>query len=90
MKAGTNVGHQTHNDLDEGDFVLDAMGQRWTGGLGSGDYLAAGYFSSDAQESQRWLYYRKRTEGQNCILVGAANQLVTAAPTAKFGTTGVI
>ena len=87
MKAGTNVGHQTHNDLDEGDFVLDAVGQRWAGGL---DYLAAGYFSSDARDSQWWLYYRKRTEGQNCILVDAANQLVIAAPTAKFGTTGII
>jgi len=88
MKAGTNVGHQTHNDLDEGDFVMDALGQRWAGELGSGNYLAEGYFSSDAQDSQRWLYYRKRTEGQNCILVGEQNQLVTAAPTINFGTTG--
>lgn len=38
MKAGENSGHQTHNDLDGGDFVLDAMGQRWAGELGSGDY----------------------------------------------------
>ena len=40
MKAGTNSGHQTHNDLDGGDFVLDAMGQRFAGELGSGDYNA--------------------------------------------------
>ena len=38
IKAGTNSGHQTHNDLDGGDFVLDAMGQRFAGELGSGDY----------------------------------------------------
>ena len=88
VKAGTLTGHQTHNDLDCGDFVLDALGTRWAGELGSGDYLSTGYFSSDAQDSQRWLYYRKRTEGQNTILVNQENQLVTAAPTIKFGSSG--
>ncbi|EJF66889.1 hypothetical protein DICSQDRAFT_95739 [Dichomitus squalens LYAD-421 SS1] len=80
IKAGTLQGHQTHNDLDAGDFVLDAMGTRWAGELGSGDYRSTGYFSNDTQESNRWLYYRKRTEGQNTILVNQANQLVTAQP----------
>ena len=88
MKAGTLVGHQTHNDLDCGDFVIDALGTRWAGELGSGDYRSAGYFSTDAQDSQRWLYYRKRTEGQNAILVNQQNQLVTAAPTVNYNTTG--
>lgn len=41
IKASENSGHQTHNDLDGGDFVLDAMGQRWAGELGSGDYNSA-------------------------------------------------
>jgi hypothetical protein len=27
VKAGKNQGHHTHNDLDTGDFVLDAAGQ---------------------------------------------------------------
>ncbi|EEB99840.1 hypothetical protein MPER_00381, partial [Moniliophthora perniciosa FA553] len=31
MKAGANHGHQNHNDLDAGDFVIDAMGTRWAG-----------------------------------------------------------
>ncbi|KAI0652050.1 chondroitin AC/alginate lyase [Trametes meyenii] len=88
IKAGTLQGHQTHNDLDVGDFVLDALGTRWAGELGSGDYLSTGYFSSDDQDSQRWLYYRKRTEGQNTILVNKANQLVTAKPTVKHDTSG--
>ncbi|KAF8528268.1 heparinase II/III family protein [Gautieria morchelliformis] len=88
MKAGKSIGHQTHGDLDQGDFVLDAMGQRWAGELGSGDYLSTGYFSSETQDSQRWLYYRKRTEGQNCVLVGGQNQNAAAAPTGQFGTTG--
>ncbi|KAG6836541.1 hypothetical protein H0H93_006921 [Arthromyces matolae] len=86
VKAGKLQGHQTHNDLDAGDFVLDALGTRWAGELGSGDYNSIGYFSSDAQDSQRWMYYRKMTEGQNTILVNQANQDVTAAPTVIHGT----
>lgn len=88
MKAGLLQGHQTHNDLDLGDFVIDALGHRWAGELGSGDYLSTGYFASDAQDAQRWLYYRKRTEGQNTILVNKANQLVSAAPSIKFDSSG--
>lgn len=89
MKAGLNQGHQTHNDLDVGDFVIDALGTRWAGELGSGDYLAPNYFSSDAQDSDKWKYYRKMTEGQNTILINQANQLVTAKPTiTRNGTTG--
>lgn len=64
VKAGKNQGHQTHNDLDCGDFVIDALGTRWAGELGSGDYRSTGYFNSDAQDATRWLYYRKRTEGE--------------------------
>ncbi|KAH9924626.1 uncharacterized protein BXZ73DRAFT_91218 [Epithele typhae] len=86
IKAGTLQGHQTHNDLDAGDFVIDALGTRWAGDLGSGDYNSAGYFDDgDGQDSKRWLYYRKRTEGQNTILVDKQNQIVTAQPTIEFG-----
>ncbi|KLO20764.1 hypothetical protein SCHPADRAFT_863609 [Schizopora paradoxa] len=88
IKAGMLQGHQTHNDLDAGDFVLDALDTRWAGELGSGDYLSTGYFSSDAQDSQRWLYYRKRTEGQNTILVNGQNQNVNAQPTVKHDSSG--
>ncbi|KAK0198277.1 chondroitin AC/alginate lyase [Armillaria mellea] len=87
MKAGKNQGHQTHNDLDVGDFVLDALGTRWAGELGSGDYLSTNYFSNDSQISDRWKYYRKMTEGQNTILIGKTNQDVLALPTIlKSGT----
>jgi hypothetical protein len=80
IKAPMLVNHQTHGDLDAGDFVLDAMGQRWAGEFGSANYLGTDYFSNETQTSNRWLYYRKRTEGQNTIVVGHQNQLVTAAP----------
>ncbi|ESK92034.1 heparinase ii iii family protein [Moniliophthora roreri MCA 2997] len=69
MKTGANSGHQNHNDLDAGDFVIDAMGIRWAGELGSGDYLAPGYFVGDKQDDQRWMYYRTMTEGQNTLLI---------------------
>jgi hypothetical protein len=88
MKSGNHTGHQTHGDLDAGDFVLDAMGQRWFGELGSGDYLSTGYFSSEGQDSQRWLYYRKMTKGQNTLVVNNANQDVSALPSINFGSTG--
>lgn len=90
MKAGTLTGHQTHNDLDVGDFVLDALDTRWAGELGSGDYNSYQYFTSDAQDAVRWLYYRKRTEGQNTIVVGEANQLVVASPKISNGTSGTV
>ncbi|PPQ64475.1 hypothetical protein CVT26_002014 [Gymnopilus dilepis] len=83
IKAGTLQGHQTHNDLDCGDFVLDALGTRWAGELGSGDYLSPNYFSNDTQISDRWKYYRKMTEGQNTILINKSNQNVLAKPTVK-------
>jgi len=84
MKAGQLQKHQTHNDLDVGDFVLDALGTRWAGELGSGDYTSMNYFSNDTQGSDRWLYYRKATQGQNTININEANQNVLAAPTVIF------
>ncbi|KAJ7760544.1 hypothetical protein B0H16DRAFT_1662143 [Mycena metata] len=74
IKAGTLQGHQTHNDLDVGDFVIDALGTRWAGELGDGDYRSPDYFSNDTQGRQ------------NTLLVGATNQDVTAKPTMQFGT----
>ena len=85
IKAGTLQNHQTHNDMDVGDFVLDSLGTRWAGELGSGDYTSINYFSNDTQGSDRWLYYRKMTEGQNTILVNQSNQDVTARPTVTSG-----
>ncbi|KAI5474361.1 heparinase II/III family protein [Pseudohyphozyma bogoriensis] len=88
MKAGALLGHQTHGDLDVGDFVLDALGQRWAGELGSADYLGLNYFSNETQGSERWYYFRKRTEGQNTLLLNLQNQNVSTVPTTTFNTTG--
>ncbi|KAH8918930.1 hypothetical protein BT69DRAFT_1322496 [Atractiella rhizophila] len=76
-----------HGDLDAGDFVMEAIGQRWFGELGSGNYLSQGYFGGEGQNSNRWLYYRKRTEGQNTIVIDEVNQLVTGTSPANYGST---
>ena len=81
LKAGALLNHQAHGDLDAGTFVIDAMGQRFAGEYGSGDYLSANYFSNETQTSQRWSYYRTMTEGQNVIAINGQNQDVTAQPT---------
>jgi hypothetical protein len=88
MKSGYLQGHQTHGDVDIGDFVIDALGQRWAGELGSGQYLADEYFGGESQDAIRWDYYRKATEGQNTILLNKQNQNVGANVTANFGSTG--
>lgn len=86
MKASKLTGHQTHGDLDAGDFVIDALGTRWAGEFGSAQYLSPGYFSSEAQNSQRWTYFRKRTAGQNTLLIDGKDQNVDATPTSRFDT----
>lgn len=75
-------------NLDAGDFVLDAMGERWAIELCHQDYLSRGYFASESQDSDRWLYYRTRTAGQNTILYNNTNQKVTAAPSVSFASSG--
>jgi hypothetical protein len=72
------------SNLDAGDFVLDAMGERWAIELCQNDYLSKGYFSSEDQDSERWLYYRCRTSGQNTLVHNGANQMVTASPMVTF------
>jgi hypothetical protein len=67
--------------LDAGDFVLDAMGQRFIGEHGSDNYLNPNYFSNETQGSERWTLYRKMTEGQNVIAINGQNQNVSAVPT---------
>lgn len=71
-------------DLDAGDFVLDAMGERWADDLCQNNYQSPGYFSSEDQDSQRWQYYRCRTVGQNTIAYNGTDQLVTASPSVEF------
>ena len=70
-----------HGDLDAGDFVLEALGQRWAWDLGSDDYALPGYFNSNpASATNRWDYYRMRAEGQNTLVINPGN-----GPDTKIG-----
>ncbi|KAK0533279.1 hypothetical protein OC834_002312 [Tilletia horrida] len=89
MKASNATGHQAHGDLDAGDFVIDALGTRWAGEYGNGDYLSNGYFSSEAQDSLRWQYFRKGTQGQNTLVINLQNQEANCQPQNTFGSTNV-
>ena len=74
-------------NLDAGDFMLDALGERWAGELCQDNYLSPGYFSSEFQDSERWAYYRCGTKGQNTIVYNHRNQAVDGYPSTQFGTT---
>ncbi|PWN47769.1 hypothetical protein IE53DRAFT_371182 [Violaceomyces palustris] len=88
VKSSNATGHQTHGDLDAGDFVIDALGTRWAGELGSGNYLSYEYFTSEAPDAARWTYYRKGTQGQNTIILNNQNQAPNCLPINTFETTG--
>ncbi len=78
FKGGDNAANHSHLDL--GDFVMDALGERWALDLGGDNYNLPGYFGKE-----RWSYYRLRTEGQNTLLLNGVNQgLKAKAPITAF------
>jgi hypothetical protein len=89
MKSSNGTGHQTHGDLDAGDFVIDALGTRWAGEFGSANYLSSDYFTSEAQNATRWGYYRKGTQGQNTLVLNKANQAADCQPVNTMESTNV-
>lgn len=62
LHGGDNAA--SHGDLDTGNFVINVNGVYMINDLGADNYNMVGYFGS-----YRWSYYRKRTEGQNCIVM---------------------
>lgn len=84
MKSSNMTGHQTHGDLDAGDFVIDALGTRFVGEYGSDNYLSKNYFASEDDNADRWKYFRKGTQGQNTIVIGQENQNASCQPANKF------
>lgn len=52
--------------------------------------ISQGYFVGTNPDSDRWLYYRKRTEGQNTLVVNKQNQVLAAFPTTNFGSSGTV
>jgi len=80
FKGGSS--RSSHGHLDLGTFILDAFGQRWAIDLGPDSYGLPGYFGS-----QRWSYYRMRTEGHNTLTINNQNEdLKAEAPLTAFFT----
>ena len=80
FKGGSS--RSSHGHLDLGTFILDAFGQRWAIDLGPDSYGLPGYFGS-----QRWSYYRMRTEGHNTLTINNQNEdLKAEAPLTAFST----
>lgn len=78
IKGGDN--QMPHTDLDIGNFVLDAMGERWIVDLGAEPYTND-YFVMSRPDSARWTYYAKRAEAHNVPLINpgyTADQNVNA------------
>ena len=65
--GGMNFNSQggTHDRIDEGGFVFDALGHRWFWDLGEGNYSDPGYFDG----TQRWWIYCCRAEGHNTLVL---------------------
>jgi hypothetical protein len=64
FKAGSN--RENHAHLDQGSFVLDALGERWAIDLRGEPYTSPGY---NWREGRRWEYYRARAEGHNTLVI---------------------
>lgn len=81
--AHGGYGQVPHWNLDSGTFVLDAMGERFASDLGTDSYSLDGYINTKS-----YLYYRKRTEGQNCVVINpdeTMGQVYTAfSPVTKY------
>ncbi len=74
IKAGFNANvtpyGSGHQDEEIGSFVFEALNYRWIQDLGSDSYGLAGYFTTSPwSTSNRWLYYRKRAEGNNTLVI---------------------
>lgn len=80
FKSGKN--NASHGHLDIGNFVLDALGERWAMDFGRDDYNLPGYFGN-----QRWNYYRMRAEGHNTLVVNPGpgpDQKLTSTKILRF------
>jgi hypothetical protein len=68
IHGGANSGFHTHRDL--GNFVLDALGERWAVDMGYGDRTPYDYFDGSAADRR----YSTASRGHNVVLVHGAGQ----------------
>ena len=64
-----------HGFMDNGTFVLDALGERWAEALGGDSYSLEGYHDR-TNGGKRWNYYRCRAEGSNTLVINPSENNV--------------
>jgi len=70
-KGGSN--QTNHGHLDQGNFELDALGQRWARDLGTDNYGLPGYFDR-RPGGRKWTYYRLNSLSHSVPLIDGASQ----------------
>ena len=58
-----------HDMLDLGQFVFESNGIKWATDQGSDDYNLSKYFAIP----DGYMYYKKRPEGKNCVVINPSN-----------------
>ena len=81
FKAGKTLVEHSH--LDEGSFIFESMGERWSLDLGRDDYNLPTYWDTS---SARWKILRMRAEGHSTIIINPDNTGIDQA----LGTTAEI
>lgn len=68
MYAG-NANANGHGDPVSGAFAIHAKGEMFVTPQAIGDYSYPGYWESGDQTSERWQWYEKRAEANNCLVI---------------------
>ncbi|WP_200377141.1 heparinase II/III domain-containing protein [Thiocystis violacea] len=72
VKAGQTL--IPHGQADQGQFVIDALGERWVIDLGADNYGLPGYWDSDSSTGKRWSYLRLGSAGHNVPTLAGYHQ----------------
>lgn len=64
FKAGKTLVEHSH--LDEGSFIFESMGERWSVDMGRDDYNLPAYWDTS---SGRWKILRMRAEGHSTVII---------------------
>ncbi len=69
IQAGGNLNLGQHRHLDQGTFILEALGERWA--IDSGSERET--YQRHRNKRQRWEFYRIRAEGHNTLVFNPQN-----------------
>ena len=65
IQAGGNMNLRMHRHLDQGTFILEALGERWV--IDSGTERET--YQRHRNKEKRWAFYRIRAEGHNTLVL---------------------